>query len=505
MDVHPSSPSDPAGRPHPRRKVRRRLRSVATAATLAGCTLLLASCDHTASPTSPPRTASGALASRTLSGGRFGFVNFELGAAPGTVCPGASGCSNGASEPQIRADDAGIFYVSSEMGLGAGTLAWRSIDGGLHYKALESPNQISQTAGGVAPGGGDTDLATAPDLNGSGRHNLYVASLSLANVTVSTSQDGGNTWSKNVLSATVPGDDREWIAADQGTKVCVSYHDAATFNIDVNCSFDAGASFTQVGTAIDPEHLYLIDENEIGNLTIDPSSHVVYQAFSGIANASEAALPGNYHAVWIGVSRDGGQTFTDYTVYINQDISVNYGHQFVNVSVDRAGTVYMVYSDDHNLYYSFSTDHGVTWTGPFLVNATPSATAIMPWSVACAPGELDVVWYGTSYYDSAAAPGGYPASAAWYVFFSQNRDAASAGSSFTQVRATPVVHYGGVCEGGVSCTGNRDLYDDFGVAVSPETGDASITYSDDQPGNSASDDHTAIATQTGGPSVCPGA
>ena len=49
-----------------------------------------------------------------------------------------------------------------------------------------------------------------------------------ASITVSTSSDGGTTWSKNVTSATIPGDDREWIAADQATKVCVSYHDIAT-------------------------------------------------------------------------------------------------------------------------------------------------------------------------------------------------------------------------------------------------------------------------------------
>jgi len=48
----------------------------------------------------------------------------------------------------------------------------------------------------------------------------------------------------------------------------------------------------------------------------------------------------------------------------------------------------------------------------------------------------------------------------------------------------------------VGCTGNRDLYDDFGVAVNPTTGLASIVYSDDQPGNTGAADHTAVATQT---------
>ena len=75
----------------------------------------------------------------------------------------------------------------------------------------------------------------------------------------------------------------------------------------------------------------------------------------------------------------------------------------------------------------------------------------------------------------------------------------------------------GVCEGGVSCTGNRDLFDDFGVAASPATGMASIIYSDDQYTNDANNppqvgctparsntgacDHTAVATQTSGPGI----
>jgi len=464
-----------------------------------GCILLLASCD-TGRPDSP--APNGVQAARSGGGGSFAFVNFELGATPGTVCPGAVNCTNGAAEPMIRADATGTFYVGSELGVGSGTLAWKSTDGGLHYTALESPNQLSQAFGGLGPGGGDVDLATAPDANANGVDNLYVASLSLANVTVSTSKDGGATWSKNVLSATIPGDDREWIAADQATKVCVSYHDIATFNIDVNCSFDAGASFTQFGTAIDATHAYLLNDNSTGNLTIDPSSHVIYQVFSGIADAFEAAVPSSFHAVYIAVSEDGGNTFTDRTVYVNPNTSASYGHQFINASVDRAGTVYVVYTDNHNVYYSFSTDHGETFTGPIQVNQAPSATAIMPWSVACDPGQLNIVWYGTPYYDGTNVPDNYPMSAAWSVYLAQNRTANVAGSSFTQVAATPTIHFGGVCESGVACSGNRDLYDDFGIAVNPTTGLSSITYSDDQPGNTGSSDHTAIATQTGGGKIC---
>src|SRR5205085_2237095 len=248
----------------------------------------------------------------------------------------------------------------------------------------------------------------------------------------------------------------------------------------VGCSQDAGATFLQFASAIDINHAFQISENSIGTLATDPTSHVVYQTYSAITTAAETACAPqlgvvagtcNYHGVYMAVSTDGGATFTDYPVYINSDVKVGYKHEFVNISVNKAGNVYSVYTDDHHVYYSFSTDHGRTWSAPYLVSGS-SGTQIFPWSTAGNAGKLDVVYYQTPY-------------------------------------------YGGVCESGVTCTGNRDLFDDFGVAASPTTGLASIVYSDDQyhPGspntagcdastsNSSSCDHTAIATQTGSSTI----
>lgn len=467
----------------------------------------------------------------TAAGGRRAmagstFTNFELAATPpapaGTVCPGSgSKCTNFAAEPAIRADNDGTFYASSENSLLEGTDAWKSSDGGLHYQTLLSPNQVSSAnTTGFAPGGGDTDLAVAPVKNAAGVYTVYVASLNGPNVDVSTSTDGGKSWVLNPVAATVPVDDREWIAADGASKVCIAYHDQATFNIEVNCSFDAGTTFTQLGDAIDANHLWLINNNEIGNLAIDPGTHLVYQVLSGIAGPTEVVCGAcGFHAVWMGVSADGGRTFTDYPVFVNPTVAADYGHQFVNTSVDRGGNVYAVFSDDHNLFYSFSTTHGRTWSVPTQVNLSPSNTAIMPWSVAGGAGKLDIVWYGTAYYDGVNPPDNYPLKATWYVYFAQDLLAATPGSTFTQVRATPVVHRGGVCEGGILCTGNRDLFDDFGVAASPKTGLASIVYSDDQYTNTASSppqpgctpaasntsacDHTSVATQVSGAGIFP--
>jgi hypothetical protein len=471
--------------------------------------------------------AAGASAVGDVGAARGGlrFEQFQIASTPpspvGTLCPGTSACWNHAVEPAIRADATGTFYVSSENGLFQGTIAAKSVDSGLHYASLPSPNAVSQANDtGFAPGGGDTDLATAPVKNAQGFYNVYVASLSLADVSVSTSKDGGATWSLNPTGAQIEGDDREWIAADGASKVCISYHDLATFNVNVDCSYDAGLTFTQhaLPGAIDAAHAFLLQNNQIGNLAIDPATHIVYQVLAGIASPAEAIcgldFTCKYHAVWMAVSTDGGRTFTDYPVYVGPSDQVGYNHQFPNVTIDRAGTVYVLFSDDRDMYYTFSTDQGRHWSAPVRVNRAPANTAIFPWAVAGDPGKLDVVYYGTSYQDPSQTPDTFPSSTVWYAYFAQNLDATRPHSHFTQVRVTPVVHMGAVCEGGISCSGNRDLFDDFGVAASPTTGMASIAFTEDQyttdpddsapPGctpersNTLRCDRTAIATQVGG-------
>jgi hypothetical protein len=507
----------------------------------------------------------GAAISGASAGPGFTFSNFEPagpstfglnegGGAVGTKCPAANAtgekqCYNIAAEPAIRADSVGQFYASSENGLGAGTEAWKSLDGGRHYVTLASPDAgSSSNTSGFAPSGGDTDLAVGDDANAKGVYPVHVASLSLANVNVSNSGDAGKTWQLTPNAATISGDDREWIAADDshqqlglpvegGDKVCISYHDVETYNINVDCSYDGGLTFTQHAApgAIDANHVFLIDNNEIGNLQIardviegdgTRGNHNIYQVFSGIHDASEEVWSTQgtcgYHEVWIAVSTDGGTSFTDYPVYDNPNTEVSYGHQFVNVSVDRKGNIYVVYTDNHNMFYSYAKagpgNFYAHWHGPYQINTSPANTAIMPWSVAGDAGRLDVVYYGTSYYKSGTIPDNYPMTAAWHVYLAQNLNVFGAPKAFTQVAASPINHYGGVCESGATCTGNRDLFDDFGVAASPTNGGlASIVYSDDQFGTSANSPnaptctasttntssctHTEFATQLTGPGV----
>jgi hypothetical protein len=480
--------------------------------------------------------------SGTITATPASFTNFELAGNPfvtnhstGVTCPNSNGsCNNTEAEPAIRADKSGNFYSSSENvflvigGQMGGTFAWKSTDGGAHYTTLPSPDTISQGRPGVSASGGDTDLAVASQKNINGFYNVYVGSLqsTLADIVVSTSKDGGASWTINPTGATIPVDDREWLAADGASKVCLSYHSLTTTNdIIVNCSLDAGLTFSQTASAFEPTKAPFLAElnNQIGNLAIDPSNHVIYQSFSSVDSLADSIACGtacHTHTVWVGVSIDGGLTFKDYIVYDNPNVNLDYGHQFVNVSVDSAGNVYLVYSDNHNLFYSFSKTFGQTWSKPFQINKAPSNTAIFPWATALGNGGLDVIWYGTSFYNGTI-PDNYPDSASWNVYFSQNLQATTPNSAWTQVHASGIIHYGNVCEAGAGCSSsqNRDLLDDIGVAASPTTGLASIIYTSDQyvgtalepaqnkgsrggctpaVSNTIDCSHTDIATQIGG-------
>jgi hypothetical protein len=144
----------------------------------------------------------------------------------------------------------------------------------------------------------------------------------------------------------------------------------------------------------------------------------------------------------------------------------------------------------------------------------------MPWIAAGDAGKVDIAYYHAAGY--TGNPETAPATVPWRLVMAQSVTAASSASGFSYTLVNPTVHHGGVCEGGALCTGNRDLYDDFGIEASPMTGFATIIYSDDQYQNdtnhkpnaalgctSANSDtstcnHTNIATQTAGtPIIAP--
>jgi hypothetical protein len=168
------------------------------------------------------------------------------------------------------------------------------------------------------------------------------------------------------------------------------------------------------------------------------------------------------------------------------------------VTTDAAGTVYTVWSDNHNAYLAHSSDGGQTWSAPVQLNK--GGAAVYPTAAGGSAGVVKVAYYGTTVAGDVNDPvamgtPGAPGAAQWTV---QVATSTNYGKGFSVAAATYTVHTGVLCTEGDNCSiaNSRDLYDDFGAAISPATGILSVAYTSDQPGSVNANDFTGYATAT---------
>jgi hypothetical protein len=415
--------------------------------------------------------------------------NFSYGQMQSAMVGGRGCATNSAGEPAIHVSRVNNVFLGSELGVGGGSELWRGLNapGGSSASgcSLEFRGQPN-AAGGVGASGGDIDLAIASARNSSGNFNLYVASLNLGSINVARSTDNGTTFSQTPVQAGIPVDDREWIAAFGAGTSLLTYHDIATNDIDVLRSDNGGQTYTQISQVI-PATDYKAQANELGNIVIDhrnlPNSTGGFYAYQSFVAPSSSSGTHNNEA-FLGVSSDGGHTWTDRAIPCSAaSASTDLNHNFPNVSVSPAGTIWYAWSDDKNIRTAESTDHGRTWTCSPSVSTT-TAQAIFPWLAATSHG-VDLVYY--------AAP--TKSNQTWYVHFVQNT--AGTPSGWGSPQRLMAVHRGSVCETGVNCTSGRQLFDDFGVDTDTY-GWAHIAYSHDSPALGGSGTYTGDAVQTGG-------
>jgi len=440
-------------------------------------------------------------------------------------------------EPGDRVDSQGTIYVESIRGVPGGVDLWRwsqpiegapNANGTLPFKYEGQPDNCgifgltgggcvnnvgSPTNLGVAPGGGDADIAVnAPDPNNSAIPNLAFSSLTLApGVTATNSRNRGDTFftPPNVVAAFVPGDDRMWNdAADDPATVYVNYHDLATFNIDVQRSNNGGLTYTAgAGEGLDAATLPAAGSlvptdsgNVAAQIKVDrntsscPSKGNLYVAFVAPDSATENAATGPLRSVYVGVSTDAGVgaptfTFTDHKVFTGSAGAANI---FPALAVDNFGYVYTVWSDNQNIFLSSSSDLGNTWTSPVQVNrdGTVGKSNVFPWVAADANGHVVVTWLGSSLAgnsnDVAAmqpgcADGTTDCWAQWSVYTAESVNGHTAIPSFLQHTASDhFIHAGTVCTNGTGCSNgdSRALADFFQVALDTEHR-ANIAFADD--------------------------
>lgn len=443
---------------------------------------------------------------------------------PGLPLLDQNGVNTGGAEPSIRVDTRGHVYVDGPVGVPTGGCPFWQVHPdfqGPNGHAYNYQGKFDTDHGSV--GGGDCDIATGglPPVNNF--DNVAVSSLSLANLTVNRSSDGGNTFQTpaNTVGQVVPGVDRQWQAADTGIgENYITVHDVATSNIQIATSIDGGFTYLNKQPAItttpnscgQPTGCFSAAtmNNHFGNIVVNKATHQLYTIYvapqtaaeNAAANAPGATSP-NEHVVYIasgtptcllGACAPGNPiasiNWTDHIAYVAPS-GTDLAHIFPVIAIDAGGTVYASWSDTHHIFmtHSATPDTDGTFSAPVQVDQGTSHSTMFPWLVGGKAGAVDAVWYSAQL---NSAPGcgtnsGTDGDAngvnnnchnVWTTQFAQSQ---TSGTSFSQSTASATIHNGSICDQGLTCStngGNRTLLDYFQVDLDP-AGAANIAYATD--------------------------
>jgi hypothetical protein len=405
-----------------------------------------------------------------------------------------------ATEPYIAIDRAdGTIYVAWQSG---GSHVARSDNGGRSFTTVHDQADVGDVDIAM---GGPTPCAVPTTGCIPGKHRVYLTSLERLPLLLQThlaySDDRGATWTVNELAALNPSAiDRPWLAVDPSTtsashdKVYIGYHDFTISQIWVAASSDGGQTFGPSVDAFSDVHA----ESETfcnsipSGIEVDPQSGDVYVQWitaGPVQNTAGCDITQNqnFHEVWIahstgavGMGLATVTTWDDHLVF-NGPETTNTDKIFATLAVDMAGNVYSVFpdnlaaSDRFDIWFTHSSDKGVTWPQPVKVNSD-KGTHYFPWITAGSAGRVDFIWLNSPDYtptDAEESP--------WYVTFAQTTNGASALPKFSQTSASSsVMHVGGICTNGIFCTiteGNRDLADSISIAID-RGGSAGLVWTD---------------------------
>jgi hypothetical protein len=399
---------------------------------------------------------------------------------------------------------------------------------------------------GTGQGGGDSHQVV-----GAVSHKVYYVDLALSHITINVSSDLGETWTTGDASDTLGAllDDRQWVEADENAPLpagntgnvyisAINLEDAAfptlialrsthgalpttTFNTDSPCStamyavganpLDPSANDGTASPCPDPSDPYLwVAGPIVADKTVRTSNttHPVYVPF--VRRISEGGLglecPPCAWQLYIAKSTDGGAMWTRVKI-ADLPNTVDPGNIFVQMAIDRAGNLYYTWSQTQNvtadsageqdIYYTFSTNGGISWAPPINLTGEIGDSAVFAWMVAGDPGRVDLVFYKSN---NGVNSNVAPPDTVWNVYFAQSLNALNTGPNFKTVQvSTEPNHVGALCTGGLSCSGDRDLLDFITVDID-HLGAAVIAYSDDHQSRN-SDTRDKSTRQIAGTSV----
>ena len=395
-------------------------------------------------------------------------------------------------EPSNRTDFMGNAYVGAIRGFPAGVDLWRfdlnptspSFDPYMRVPIFRGqPDAFSPAASEIelgGDGGGDIDLAVPFSLPpGQTDPTLAFCSLIAANISTGNSTDRGASFQQNPLGNGTGGiivDDRQWEEFLGHSTVYMWYRTLQPAITQIQRSDDGGKTFGPAITAG--------TTTQVGPIDVHQSDGVVYAGTSqgtvAVGTPAGAGLPPTSYTVHPAATDPNGVAHLFFVTKVADDGTPN-------------GTVYVCYSNDHDILLKHSTDKGATWSDPVRVNNVGTNSNVFPWmETGPTPGSVGVVWFGTA--------GDNDDTAEWKVYYAQSFDASSINPTFRNVEVTEsehVIHAANISEGGLTGANNRNLIDYFQVSFDPQGG-AVIAYTDD---HNDYDGHTYVARQLSGPSI----
>jgi uncharacterized membrane protein YgcG len=455
-----------------------------------------------------------------------GAVSFttpvQLMGTDGTSATGPSG-----GEPSIAADPLGHVYVDGPQGIPSGLNGqpgigfWSSSNDGTSF----SPGKYI----GSYLGGGDSDVIVA----GSPQPNsVFVSDLEAAATEICLSTDFGSTFNSigpipdpGKCSQVGPGqagpsNDRQWLTYDPTSKdMYLTYHEFVSAQPVVFRSDNGGGDqFTggPCGPIITDPNIEANVPTDItgGTLVARPvvdSKGNLYILFATTTQQQNAAAvqagqpSGTFSQLYLAVSKDHCQSFTDSTVYDGtaggtKTNTVQFGDIFNNLAIDGAGNLYVVGvgyvntpSSTATTWMFSSSDHGQTWQKqPMQLDPTQASSSayMLPAAVAGPQaGQLAVGYFRTT--NGVADPNNTKGQ--WTYSTAESSDANSASPTFTYTDVNPghIYHTGEICNLGILCgtvpggPSDRSLLDFTAVALDP-SGCPLFTFAGNSPGSTTS-------------------
>ncbi len=268
-------------------------------------------------------------------------------------------------------------------------------------------------------------------------HTLYASYMegNKSSQIVARSDDGGVTWTRELVESLQRGTDKDILAVRDGN-VYLSYHTQQ--KIYVSLSHDGGATWTVHQPINNTSQLGV----SLGSGGVVDSTGAVHFAWNGVRRAGQAKGAIN---LFVTSSSDGGTTWTTTLVDTSAPAPScdcpgwDYWGAQMAIAADHDDVLYALWNASNEagapnrLYFSRSTDGGATWSARSEVSLAPAGSNnAFPAMAATGSGDVRIAWTDDRNGHDA---GGGDQSARWNTWYRVSTDGGASWSSEAQLSA----------------------------------------------------------------------